>query len=482
MVAINTNINEQKINRKSEIIDIVLFIVISVATCGFALGCFGFELDANNNNQNTLVYRMRGYLNLPLLIVVFVAYVALIGLLGYRRYKKSRVLPSKGIWIMFIAGSLLYLLGPVTAMYGNQLHSFTCPFDGNIYQVNYTYSIMDRFLTWFCNTMFFSYFPFALTYFKTFDKTYMSKAVHFAFYFLIGLGIAMNLYSHIFEFQDWLHMGENIMSFAGHKNYYGFYELLAIICAAIYFFQKPNWFVAICLPYFFLNMLIIPSRTPLILATIVLIFTLIVFPIINRKKYPQFSRYCLIVLGCVVILGIAGVIILRDKIASILSQFGDLSTMSYRMDHWKMAFSMLNDPYHVIFGYGRVPFVNIYLDYQTQAVQYLQQFDILEFAHNAYLETWMYTGLLGLGVVLAQYGYMAYMTIHLLKRRRYFTMVYIVIFLCFLLYGMVEPRMLFSFDAGNIFFVVVLFWPLYLDYCNCKKEESPKDLLLYQLD
>ena len=43
---------------------------------------------------------------------------------------------------------------------------------------------------------------------------------------------------------------------------------------------------------------------------------------------------------------------------------------------------------------------------------------------------------------------------------------YIVIFLCFLLYGIVEPRMLFSFDAGNIFFVVVLFWPLILDYCN----------------
>ena len=483
MAVLTTDLIQQKKAKKSEIIDIILFVVISVAVCGFSLGCFGFDLDANNNYQKTFVYRMRGYLNWPLLLVVFVAYVTMIGILAYRRYKKTKVKPSNGVWALFIIVSLLYAIMPATSAYGAQVYSYTCPFDQNIYQVNYTFEIFDRILTWFCNSMFFSYFPFAITYFKTFDKVYMRKAVHFGFYFLIGLGIAMNLYSHIFEFQGWLTMDKNLMSFAGHKNYYGFYELLAIICAAIYFFQKPNWFVALCLPYFLANMVIIPSRTPLLLAAIIFLFTLIVFPIINRKKYKQFNRYCLILLGVIIIAGVALGILYKDKLLSVLEQFNDMSTMTYRSDHWKMAFSMLNDPYHIILGYGRVPFVNIYLDYQTQIVTLKEGLDILEFAHNAFLETWMYSGIVGLLIVAMEYGYMGYMTVYLLRKKRYFTLIYIVIFLCFLLYGIVEPRMLFSFDAGNIFFVVVLFWPLILDYCNCRKEtEDPRSILLYQLD
>lgn len=156
MAVLTTDLIQQKKAKKSEIIDIILFVVISVAVCGFSLGCFGFDLDANNNYQKTFVYRMRGYLNWPLLLVVFVAYVTMIAVLAYRRYKKTKVKPSKGVWALFIIVSLLYAIMPATSAYGAQVYSYTCPFDQNIYQVNYTFEIFDRVLTWFCNSMFFS--------------------------------------------------------------------------------------------------------------------------------------------------------------------------------------------------------------------------------------------------------------------------------------------------------------------------------------
>ena len=198
---------------------------------------------------------------------------------------------------------------------------------------------------------------------------------------------------------------------------------------------------------------LIYSRTPFILSA--LIFALLHIWLLFKKQKRSWRIYSLVLLSTVVVVGIVFLILMRDKLADVLSHLGSDTTINTRELFWTHALSMLNNPYYYIFGYGRVPFFSTFSNYQLATNS-----EAFWSAHNGYLDILLEFGIIGLLFLVALFSFFIYRIVVLFKQDGTRAFPYLAIFLTISIYPIFEPRMLGLMEGANIIFFVVFFLPL----------------------
>lgn len=482
MEAIFTNKEKSLTSKKeNDVFDIILFILISLFAAFFTLGRFGGEADFELNQTGIVIlgkeilYTPSEPMNLYLFIPGTICYLIIVFAFLVNRYKKVNKLPSKYILSLFAIFVFIRFISIFSFSYGEQSYFFTSPFDQSLINVNYSgFSITNRFISFFTDIFFASYFFIAFDYIKTLSKAF-NKALDYFLYAIILLALVMTIYSYcaetskisnniIFLFHD--HSGGfdiTISSFTSYRNVYGFFLLMGCVaCFVLSFIRKPNPIYFILPLYFFITDFLVWSRTPLLCMYILFIVQLLFYAIFRFKKNKGYAIFSIAALSAMVVLIIFIFGIFRNSSFSQnlifdLVHFSNHGTIENRYDLWERALSMFNSPFYCIFGYNRSPFYTIQNNYGL-----LINSEHIWTSHNSFIDVLLSFGLLGFLFILLAIGYLCYSCIMIIKRtNRIGTgLGFIAIGIVLIVYSCYEPRMLFLMEGTSIFFSIVYLWPV----------------------
>jgi len=270
METIITNKEKSLTSKKeNDVFDIILFILVSLFASLFTLGRFGGEADFELNQTGIVIlgkeilYTPSEPMNLYLFIPATICYLVIVLAFLISRYKKINKLPSKYLLSLFSIFVFIRFISVFSFPYEEQSYFFTSPFNQSLVNVNYSgFSITNRFISFFTDIFFASYFFIAFDYIKTFSKAF-NKALDYFLYAVILLALAMTIYSYcaetskisnniIFLFHD--HSGTfdiTISSFTSYRNVYGFFLLMGCVASFVLsFIRKPNPLYFILPPVF----------------------------------------------------------------------------------------------------------------------------------------------------------------------------------------------------------------------------------------
>ncbi len=467
--------------KENDVLDIILFILISLFAAFFTLGRFGREADFELNQTGIVIlgkeilYTPSEPMNLYLFIPGTICYLVIVFAFLISRHKKVNKLPSKYILSLFAIFVFIRFISVVSFPYGEQIYSFTSPFDQSLVNVSYSgYSISNRFISFFTDIFFASYFFIAFDYLKTFSKAF-DKALDYFLYAVIAVAFVMTIYSYCAEaskisnnitflFVD--HSGEfdiTISSFTSYRNVYGFFLLMGCVaCFVLSFIRKPNPIYFILPLYFFITDFLVWSRTPLLCIYLLFVIQLLFYAIFRFKKNKGYAIFSICSLSAVVLLIVFIFGIFRNSSFSQnlifdLESFSDHGTVESRYALWVRALSMFNSPFYCIFGYNRSPFLEINYTYGGLVHQ-----GVLWTSHNSFIDVLLSFGLLGFLFILLAIGYLCYSCIMIIKRtNRIGTgLGFIAIGIVLIVYSCYEPRMLFLMEGTSIFFSIVYLWPV----------------------
>ena len=492
---------------KGEIIDLLLFVAISAMTVLLTFGSFdpNGHLDAGGTNSFT-IFGITFYHEInktsPIYMVLPVVglFLILAILFMIRRIKSSKLKADRLLLSVFVGFAVCRIVGNLAFPYGEQSYSFFYFRDNLSHEVLYAgYEIEERLLGTLNEVCFIFYFYLFFSYIRSFGRRHMMVLINICLYSIIGIVVVMNIYSFIFErdilgsfFHYLIEGGEfeqkllSTKSFLSHRNVYGFFIMLAIISVMILFFKKPNPLLLIGFFYFMFTEILTGSRTSCILSGAVCLAAFVSYPIFQFKKHKTYS-FITIGIAALIIVGISLIFtVFKDtKIGEIFFNFkGNLvitNTLESRIIHWKLALSMMISPFVLIFGYGRVPFANIYYTYETNV-----SYEALYVAHNGYIQVLVDMGITGLLMVTLGFGLLFYFIIRLFqKKRKDLAVPFLIDLIACMIHSFIEPRMLFMMEGTNVIFIAILLLPLtycYYDVCYpLNKDVIKKDYRVYLL-
>ncbi|MFA6861300.1 MAG: O-antigen ligase family protein [Bacilli bacterium] len=454
-----------------DVLDIVLFYLLGLLASVFTLG--GFEASSspiNNINGfiflNTFIYYSpQSASSLFFFIPSVLLYVGILFWFIYLRYQKTGKLPSKYLFSIFSLIVVVRFISAVSFPYGEQTFTFLFPDTNSSVDVTYSgYSLSDRIIGFTNEILFYSFFLVAIDYYKTFSDK-MKTALKITQYIVILAGLGLIVAAWIISAKDLIgnlkyylgdssaKLAEGISSLTSHRNVFGFMLMMSTIsCFALMMNKKNPWLIVI-VAIDIIHCFLIYSRTPFILSS--LVFVMLHVWLLFKKQKKSYRIYSVVLLSTVVLLGIVFLIIMRDKLASVLSHLGSDTTINTRELFWTHALSMLNNPYYYIFGYGRVPFFSTFSNYQLATKS-----EAFWSAHNGYLDVLLEFGIIGLLFLVALLSFFIYRIVVLFKQDGTKAFPYLVILTTISIYSIFEPRMLGLMEGSNIIFFVIFCLPL----------------------
>lgn len=405
-------------------------------------------------------------------IPVFVVYGVLLFLFFFFRYKQTGILPKQWLTTLVFAFIAIRIVGNFVFPYGEQSYRFyTLVFDKTV-DLNYEgLSISGRLVQAIADVLYILFFYLCFTYVGTFSKS-VYPIFHLGVHMSIIICIVLITVS-LFQERDILvnnilyYLGKadeclGAVSLTTHKNVYGFFLLCGTLGGLFYTFRYHN------LPFLVMSVIfagvcfLVNSRTPAFLSGIALVLGFVCYLIFNFKKHKTnsiFMLVCLVLMLVVVIMVVSkfGLVNIWNKLF-----VSDDSTIEARDVHFKLAASMFEgvSPLYLIFGYGRIPFSAIYMSYESAL-----DFEIIWTCHNSYLETIMFSGIVGIIAVIFAYLYIGKKTLTMfIKFKDRNSIVFLIMQGILMVYSIFEPRMLFLQEGTEQFiFFFLFFYPLLLD-------------------
>ncbi len=467
----------------TELVDFSLLVILSLLAAAFTLGSFQVSSEPFENmngfylNGSYFYYLPNKMTDLFLFIPASIGYLTVVLLFIYRRYKQTNKLPSKNLIMVLGVLVLLRFISAFSFPYGEQNYSYLSPFNNQIYDVSYQgYLIGERIVSFLDEILFYSFFFIAIDYLPTFSVP-INKVVNGLLYLIIGIAFIMTIYAFAvssaairnnfrFIFIDsTLELDYSITSFTSQRNVFGFFLLMGSIASFLLTFRtKPNPLLFFLSFYFSFFCLLAWSRIASVLSLVLLI--LLHLGIVLFTKYKGYRIYSLVVLTVGLLTTLLFLTALKGtdlavSFAHALERFKDDGTLEARYGLWQKALSMFNNPYVIVFGYGRIPYVSILDSYSA-----LINSQVLWTSHNAFIDQLLSYGLIGILFEVAFMGYLIYRFSLLAKNRSKIGLTYLVVLILLLVYSNYEPRMLLYMEGTEVMLFYVFLLPFLFDSTN----------------
>lgn len=385
---------------------------------------------------------------------------------------------------LFLSIALLFatfrLVAVLSFPYGNVALSFQNPVTGKGILVDYPgFSALGRVESFLSDSLFFCYFAILFLIAPTLSNALRlwSKGILIA---LVLLGWIAILYSIGTEGDILVHNLEvavnripdvfkDMTSFTNHRNVFGFLLVLAFFSAFLLFSYHRSIPAFLSMFVFYLFSFVLYSRTTILLLFIGFNGLLLFYPILMLKtRWKQ-----AIILWVVFVLQFVVVLILIQVFSSHgisgffefwKRRFQDQGTMDSRHDITAMALSMLNNPFLLLFGYSRSPFVTIFSLYRNDPT-----LSVVINSHNAYADILMHYGIIGCLFVLLGAFFLVYRLLKMAEEKSFRSLfVYGLLFFVFGIYGLSECHFPFLDDTSSVLVILVVLFP----FLSTKVEEA----------
>jgi hypothetical protein len=482
---------------KQSILNLILFILLSTLMPMFTLGYFNLSKDATADGSLTFFYEFGKYypgiapalyISIPLSLLYIV-----LATIFYQRMKKEVEDRKRALSIIFFIFVIIRAISIFSFPYGEIDYTYISPFNSQEILVHYEgYSIQSRITNLLYDSCFYSYFVLFFYSIKAIAKK--NRFIFHLIYIAIELVvISMIVYSlikemdlYIFNFKkifidplDSPSPLQSIASFVNHRNAYGFFLMIGSIYSLAEFFEKENILSFIlCAIYYFLCLLIF-SKTPFLLLTGTYLLMFILYPIFHYKRNPGWSTLFVILLVAIVSFVLISYLFYKESvydrfIKPLIEHLTHWSTMSSRRDITQSCLSMMNNPFYILFGYSKYPFMTIFRDYnKVLPIDHTVDYS----THNSFGDIFMYFGLVGLLFAALFFGYLIRkLWVMLFKKKDYSAIRYLVLIVVILVYSYSEPRFILLEEGSAIIFSMMLSFPYVL-----RRESRNKEILLKNL-
>lgn len=477
--------NQQAVSRRSEILDIFLFFVLSAFTAIFAVSGY-FKSSPIPEKYAFLHQHFFEILNL-LMTICLLIYVLLFFLFIRRRYKKTKKRISPWAISFFLLFVALRGMTDFSSPYHPFVETFVYPVNHQIYNISYQgIRMVDRIINFLAESASLSFFLLPFTYIKGLDKEHLLHFFLGILFILVIFCFICNIYSYIKEGKDiifnikMMFLKENgsfryISSFTSHKNVYGFFlwiGTLSLFLLAIIQERYKGLNLALMV-YFLISAIIIKSRFPISLISLTIFFYLIFMAIGFHKKDYIFSVFCYTILGLFFFFLVLVFTLGRDtsiyrKIIFLISDFTNLRTIFSRKELTMRALSLINSPYHFLLGYGKEQYMYFF---DQLGVAIMSQ-DIVDLAHNGFIDVIVSYGILGLIPIILINIDILVRSIRLIIKGNYRGIIYLFIFSTITFYGFVESRILMGIEGSGFFFFIIMLTPILIDDFRLTKAGS----------
>lgn len=480
--------NQQAVSRRSEILDIFLFFVLSAFTAIFAVSGY-FKSSPFPEQFSFLCQHFRGILNL-LMVVCLLIYVFLFLFFIQRRYLKTGKRISPWLISIFLLFVILRGFTDFSSPYEPFVETFVYPSTHQIYNIAYQgITFSDRIVNFLCEVGILSFFLLPFTYLGDLKKNYLAGFFIGILFCLVLFCLVCNIYSYITEGKKiifnikMMFFKESgdfyyISSFTSHKNVYGFFlwiGTLALLLLSILQEKYMGLNLALMV-YFLISAIIIKSRFPIGLITLTILFYLLYTAIAFHKKNRSFSVFSYSVLGMlslflIIIFTFGKDTSLCQKVRFLITDFTNLRTIFSRKELTMRALSLINSPFHLFFGYGKEQYIYFF---DRMGVAIMSQ-DIVDLSHNAFLDIIVSYGITGFLPILFINVSLVLKNILLITRRNWHGIIYIFFFLTITIYGFVESRALLGVEGSGFFFLLIYLVPVFID-ASCLSGNSCFDI------
>ena len=478
--------------KNRDILDIALFLLLTLFLPLFLLGRFSLGEGEGNfflNISNDLGRSLNPSLAIPLLLLFFLFAL----LLWVRRFPKERHRLRFTVTLSLLAVFVVSrIVGIFAIPYGDTAYTFFSTHYQQIVTLSYEYPISDRIVSFLVDLAFGSYFVIALNLLPTFGKkwTYFLDCVLLV---LIAIALAGFIDVMIFEREDFLHNLltlwrkeegiVDIISFTPNKNVYGFLLMIGTFSSLVLFVKKANPVTPLLAIFFTFNCVVISSRTPAAIGTIVLLLFSFFYPFFAFRRHKVYSILSFALALCFLVTLATGFLLDPDNplavfIQTIYDRFLNQSTVHSRDILRILALEMLNTPFFLVLGYGRIPFHNLFHSLLVAVGGEAQTVT----SHNGLADVVMHDGIVGLLLSLLFLLFLIYVACRqfrgLEKEKGVLSLVLIV---GYLLYFLFEPRFFTLDEASTVFLLLSFVFPLLDDEQKDVRELSGRSRRKFDL-
>lgn len=473
---------------KEKMLNLILFIFLSGLMPLFTLGNFSFSKNAQLDGSQPFFYDFVKYypgvapslwIAIPLATIFICLWITLYIRIRENSKKEKIILAIITSFILFRAISIF------SFPYGNIDYNYISPFNHEICEVNYVgFNIKERLTGFLYDTCFYSYFAIFFISIKKIAKD--NKLIFHLIYILIeAVVLVIIIFSLITEFSKYINNFDTlfvhpkcspfqwITSFGTHRNVYGFFLFIGTIFMLAEFFSHENLLsLILCLGQYFICLLIL-SKTPFLLLTILLLLTIFLYPIFHFKDHKGYSIFFIVDFLIVVLYFGISYIFFKDcyfneYIKPLFEQLTAWGTMHARKDITQSALTMLYNPYYVLFGYSRFPFMTIFGHYNALLpIDHTVTFN----THNSLVDILMNLGIIGLLYMALFFALIIRRLItRLFYEKRLSSLKYLILLVIILTYSYSEPRFLLLEEGSSIIFAMMLSFPYVIDNDDLKQQ------------
>lgn len=405
------------------------------------------------------------------IVPIFILFGLLLFFFFFFRYRQTKVLPKRYVVLVLLVIFVIRFIGIFAfAPSGNYL--FESPANGISVDVFYEgLSIGGKTVECFAELFYGLMFLLFFTYIKTFSKV-VYPIYKVAIHVPLIIAMVLLLYSWIKEGDLWInnilfffrkrpYPTFDIRSLAKHRNMFGFFLFLGTMTLIYDFFKSDDFLLIGPIAISVFCSLIILSKTCTIMQASFVFCSILLYVITNYKTRRRNAVYGIFL--CLFIIVLSSLTITLLFHSGFIEMYRQNDTMHARIWLARFAMSMFpnQSPAYLIFGYGRIPFTQMFITYSGIA-----NAEVIWATHNCYIDTLCHYGIIGLLFVAFIDGIVLYEIYTLvIKGKHRECIFYLPQFLILCIYSIFEPRMMFLLSSGTevFLFYFVLLFPLLLD-------------------
>ena len=340
-------------------------------------------------------------------------------------------------------------------------------------EVNFDYSFMpivDVITSFLMEIQFYGIFIFLFIALERVDKTYTTLYLQILFALIYLVIISMIIYSLVINYKEYIHnlycivngkrnYYTGIQSYVLNRNAFGFFLMIGCAISHLYFskFKNPAFYFSGLIMNFFT--FIIFSKTPFFITSALSIGVSIAFALRNFKEHKIST---IVILGWNILfygyIGLAYFLFptfYNSIIAPIVDTLTEPHTVNARYDlHVPSMYLFSYDPFSIMFGYSHYHYVNLFYQYS----RFLPVDQFVHFtSHNSFIDVLTSNGVLGSTLILSFFAYFIGKDVLAYFKKDWVHAISLVaVWILFIIYSCMEPRMLFLMEGTSIFFILFL--------------------------
>lgn len=461
---------------KEEIIDILLFCIALVLSVGLSFR----EITDFKENFGAL---LQPYFLWPMILL----YLGVVFLLAYRRKKHANVhFYHNVLGPLFLVYFGLRLVGYLFFPFGAQ--TFTFEWEHQFFSVDYAgFGWYERMAEWIQEMLAVSIIYVMFVYYPTFRNC----RKQLLYFFLLSMILATSIALLASFFLDYEGYGYNLRLFLGNidssnmdmplapshelksfflnRNVFGLFLAFAILSLCLLNLMKPNFLWTLGAMFFLFFHVLVFSRSTLMISGISILLMLFTTPLFHWKDKRWTSICNILLLLALTLVAILLLTALKETplgkgVRLFIESFRDNETVVGRKLLMEAAIDIIQSSlYFVVFGFGKVPFYNIFLAYQQA-----HGGEMVASAHNAWISAIATTGIIGLVFVLILDSIVLWMILKNLSIRKYDVFITLgILGGALAVFGLYEMHMLFFTDSlanSPLFYYTSFLFPVFYYY------------------